>query len=85
MRFEGGKKITTNDAECYFSLLKRGVTGSFHHALDRHLHRYCNEFSYCWNERKSSDADRTAKALQQITGARLTFRDPLRKPCILRR
>ena len=79
MRREGGKKITTNDAECYFSLLKRGVMGSFHSVSDRHLHRYCNEFSYRWNERKTSDADRTAKALKQAAGARLMYQDPIRR------
>ena len=62
-RRENGKMITTNDAEAYFALLKRGVTGSFHHVSKKHLHRYCNEFSYRWNERKTSDGERTFKAI----------------------
>jgi transposase-like protein len=36
--------ITTNTAESYFSLLKRGVYGTFHHVSKKHLHRYCAEF-----------------------------------------
>ena len=31
--------------------------------------RYCDEFSFRWNERKSTDAERTLKALNLIQGA----------------
>jgi len=75
---DGNKTITTNDAECYFSLLKRGVMGSFHHISRKHLHRYCNEFSYRWNERKTTDEVRTAKAIALSGGARLMYQDPIR-------
>lgn len=71
--------VTTNDAEAFFSLLKRGVMGSFHHISRQHMHRYVNEFSYRWNERKTSDADRTAKAIALSGGARLMYQDPIRK------
>ena len=78
VRHDGGKMISTNDAECYFSLLKRGVMGSFHHVSAKHLHRYCNEFSYRWNERKTTDEARTAKAIALSGGARLMYQDPIR-------
>src|SRR5439155_14225243 len=42
----------TNTAESYFALLKRGVTGTFHHISPKHLHRYCDEFSFRWDGRK---------------------------------
>lgn len=71
--------ISTNEAESYFALLKRGITGSFHSVSKQHLHRYCAEFSYRWNERKVSDAVRTAKALGLIRGARLMYKDPIRR------
>ena len=45
--------VSTNEVESYFALLKRGITGSFHSVSKPHLHRYCAEFSYRWNERKS--------------------------------
>jgi transposase-like protein len=70
--------VTTNDVESYFALLKRGITGSFHSVSKAHLHRYCNEFSYRWNTRGVSDAERTAKALQMIGGGRLMYNDPIR-------
>jgi len=61
------------------SLLKRGITGSFHGVSKEHLHRYCAEFSYRWNEPKVTDAERTAKARTLIGGGRLMYKDPIRK------
>jgi transposase-like protein len=37
---------STNTAESYFALLKRGIHGAFHHVSKTHLHRYCDEFSF---------------------------------------
>jgi len=44
-----------------------------------HLHLYCAEFSYHWNERKVTDAERTVKAIGLIEGARLMYKEPIRK------
>jgi len=41
----------TNHIENAFSLLKRGVYGTYHHVSIKHLRRYCNEFSYRFNRR----------------------------------
>lgn len=41
----------TNTIESAFSLLKRGVYGTFHKISTKHLGRYCNEFSYRFNRR----------------------------------
>lgn len=41
----------TNTIESAFSLLKKGVYGSFHHVSIKHLGRYCDEFSYRFNRR----------------------------------
>lgn len=71
--------VSTNEAEAFFALFKRGITCSFHSISKAHLHRYCNEFSFRWNELKSTDADRTAKALKLIGGGRLMYKDPIRK------
>ena len=65
--------VHSNTAESYFSLLKRGIMGSFHHVSVKHLHRYCDEFSFRWNYRKDSDAARTAAALKAADGKRLTY------------
>ena len=68
-----------NSAESFFSLLKRGVTGSFHHISPEHLQRYSDEFSWRWNRRKVSDEERTINTLKMIEGAKMYYRDPLRK------
>jgi transposase-like protein len=43
--------IHTNTIENAFSLLKKGVYGTFHKVSIKHLGRYCNEFSYRFNRR----------------------------------
>ena len=64
----------TNTIEGYFSILKRGVTGTYYHMSATHLHRYCTEFDFRYNTRKDNDFERCEKALTGITGKRLTYR-----------
>ena len=64
----------TNTIEGYFSLLKRGIIGVYHHVSAAHLHRYCSEFDFRYNTRKVSDAERADTALAGIGGKRLTYR-----------
>jgi transposase-like protein len=67
---------TTNTAESFFALLKRGVMGSFHSISKQHLDRYCDEFSFRWDYRRINDSDRTAIAIRQAEGKRLSYRWP---------
>ena len=69
----------TNTAEGWFALLKRGVTGTFHHISEQHLDRYVDEFAFRYNNRKITDGQRTAKALSKVTGKRLTYRETTKK------
>jgi transposase-like protein len=67
----------TNTIEGYFSILKRGIVGTYHHVSPQHLKRYLGEFDYRYNERSSlgvDDNERTSKVLQGIVGKRLTYR-----------
>jgi len=67
----------TNTVENYFSILKRGITGTFHHVSETHLHRYLAEFDFRYNERIAlgvNDAERMAKMAKGIVGKRLTYR-----------
>jgi transposase-like protein len=68
---------STNQVESFFSLLKRGVMGSFHHISRKHLNRYCDEFAYRWSERKVTDQERTLKAIRAGEGKRLTYKTPV--------
>jgi transposase-like protein len=69
--------ITTNTAECYFSLLKRGIVGVFHQVSKKHLHRYCSEFDFRWNARETSDSERRAQTIKQVEGKRLMYKTPI--------
>jgi transposase-like protein len=64
----------TNTVEGYFSLLKRGIVGAYHHVGEKHLHRYLAEFDFRYNARKDNDAMRTFSAMKGIEGKRLQYR-----------
>lgn len=64
----------TNTIENYFSIMKRGITGTYQHVSQKHLKRYLGEFDFRYNERGITDAERAVKALQGIEGKRLTYR-----------
>lgn len=67
----------TNTIESYFNVLKRGLYGTYQHVSSHHLKRYLSEFDFRHSHRTSlgvSDAERTDKALQGISGKRLTYR-----------
>jgi transposase-like protein len=65
--------VHSNTAEASFSLLKRGLIGTFHHVGEQHLQRYVTEFDFRWNHRKTADSERAAILLQSIAGKRLTY------------
>ncbi len=66
--------IYTNTVEGYFSLLKRGINGTFHHISEAHLHRYLSEFDFRYTLRKLSDAEITPLIVKGFEGKRLTYR-----------
>jgi transposase-like protein len=41
-----GRTVTTNNAEAYFSILKRGINGVYHSVSEAHLSRYLAEFDF---------------------------------------
>ena len=69
-----GGYVHINTAESFFSLFKRGITGSFHHVSEAHLHRYLCEFDYRWNTRHMTDRERMSASIGGIVGRRLTYR-----------
>ena len=73
----------TNTAEGYFSILKRGIVGTYHHVSAEHLHRYLAEFDYRYNERvalRVDDRERMEKSVNGIVGRRLTYRRTGQQP-----
>ena len=75
VRYEEGFCVTTNTIEGYFSLLKRGINGVYHHVGRKHLHRYLSEFDFRYNNRKVTDGERALQALKGFEGKRLTYKD----------
>ena len=69
-----------NTAESFFALVKRGHYGIFHQLSKRHLHRYCEEFSFRWEHRKVSDGERMVAAIEGAEGKRLMYREPVDRP-----
>jgi transposase-like protein len=67
----------TNTVENYFSILKRGIVGVYHHVSEAHLHRYAAEFDFRYNNRMGlgvDDVTRADRALAGVKGKRLTYR-----------
>lgn len=75
VRFDEGVMITTNTVEGFFSILKRGINGVYHHVGRKHLHRYLSEFDFRYNARKITDGERAHEALKGFDGKRLMYRD----------
>jgi transposase-like protein len=71
-------KIHTNGLENFWSLLKRGIAGSYVSVEPFHLFRYLDEQVFRYNNRgtrenKISDSDRFSMAVSKLFGKRLTF------------
>jgi transposase-like protein len=67
----------TNTVENYFSILKRGIIGTYHWVSEAHLSRYAAEFDFRYNHRSGlgySDMQRALIAAKGIEGKRLTYR-----------
>jgi transposase-like protein len=67
-------RVHTNGLENFWSLLKRGLKGTYVSVLPEHLHRYVDEQVYRFNSRKMKDGERFAKSLGNVSGKRLTYK-----------
>ena len=64
----------TNGLENYWSLLKRGLSGTYVSVEPFHLFRYLDEQAFRYNQRQNmNDFDRFRFAASQIVGKRLTW------------
>jgi len=68
-----GTDIHSNSVEGVFSLLKRGIYGTYHSVSAKHLGNYLNEFEFRHNARRVDDGERIAKAIKSADGKRLTY------------
>ena len=72
--FSRGGGHHANTAETFFSILKRGVIGVYHHWSAAHIHRYLAEFDFRYSTKDISDRERADQNLVGIAGKRLTYR-----------
>ena len=67
-------RVHTNGLENFWSLLKRGIAGTYVSVEPFHLFRYLDEQTFRYNNRLNmNDADRFSMALSNATGKRLTY------------
>jgi len=74
------ENVHTNGIENFWSLLKRGLNGTYVSVEPFHLFRYVDEQVFRYNNRATkdnpmTDADRFSLALSQIAGKRLTYKE----------
>jgi transposase-like protein len=71
-------QVHTNGLENYWSLLKRGIAGTYVSVEPFHLFRYLDEQAFRYNNRKEmNDFDRFEMAASQIVGKRLTWKQAI--------
>jgi transposase-like protein len=65
--------VHTNGLENFWSLLKRGIRGTYVSVEPFHLFRYLDEQSFRFNERKDNDAGRFVKVVSGVIGKGLRY------------
>jgi transposase-like protein len=67
--------VHTNTMENFWSLLKRGLHGTYVSVEPFHLFRYLDEQAFRYNNRKDmNDGERFTAAMKQIVGRRVTYK-----------
>jgi transposase-like protein len=66
-------EVHTNGLENFWSLVKRGLNGTYVSVEPFHLFRYLDEQAYRFNNRHMNDGERFDLAVRQIVGKRLTW------------
>lgn len=67
--------VHTNGIENFWSLLKRGIKGTYVSVEPFHLFRYLDEQSFRFNTRKSNDQGRFMEAMSSIVGKRVEYKE----------
>jgi transposase-like protein len=66
-------RIHTNGLENFWSLLKRGLKGTYVSVEPFHLFRYLDEQAFRFNERKDNDSGRFVKVMRGVIGKGLKY------------
>ena len=68
-------RVHVNGIENFWSLLKRGIKGTYVSIEPFHLFRYLDEQAFRFNKRKNSDGQRFIETLAGVTGRRVTYKE----------
>ena len=66
---------STNSIESFWSMLKRGIYGTYHHVSRKHVGRYASEFAGRHNSRPQDTMDQIRGLIQGMDGKRLTYKE----------
>jgi transposase-like protein len=66
-------QVHTNGLENFWSLLQRGLKGTYVSVEPFHLFRYVDEQAYRFNNRTETDAERFDRVCQMVVGRRVTW------------
>ena len=66
--------VSTNQAENYFSQLKRSLDGTHHAVSVEHLPRYLAQFDFMYTHCDDTDSQRMRTLLRRVGGRRLTYK-----------
>ena len=67
--------VHTNGIENFWSLLKRGLKGTYISIEPFHLFRYLDEQAIRFNNRNATDSERFVEALSSVVGRRVTYQE----------
>lgn len=66
--------FTTNGIENFWSLLKRGITGTYHCVSAKHLEKYTAEFAARYNNKEKTNIDRFFQLIGSSDTERVTYK-----------
>ncbi len=67
--------VHTNGIEAAWAMLKRSITGTWHHVSEKHLQRYVNEVTGRHNVREADTIKQMESVVIGLVGKRLMYRD----------
>ena len=67
--------VHTNGIESLWSMMKRGINGTYHHISPKHTERYAVEFAGRHNNRPLDTIDQMAEMVRGVEGRRLRYKD----------
>jgi hypothetical protein len=76
-------RVHVNGIENFWSLLKRGIKGTYVSVEPFHLFRYLDEQAFRFNMRKNSDGQRFVETLSGVIGRRVTYKELTGKDIVL--